>query len=99
MGTDYVILFVGYGIMALALLLTGIVLLLDTRKPVKAKAYEFTRYKKLEVAYVKGELMCIACRNRFYWPFAGIIRYCPVCGEYLNIRSEDEENAGSGMRT
>lgn len=94
MGTDYVILFVGYGIMALALTITLIVILLDTRKPVKATAYEYIRYKKLEVEYVKGELKCLACRNRFYWPFAGIIRYCTVCGKYLNIRLEDEENAG-----
>ena len=94
MGTDYVILFVLYGIMALALIITGIVLLLDARKPVKAKGYEFIRYKKLEVAYMRGELKCLACRNRFYWPHAESIRYCPVCGKCLNIRSEDEENAG-----
>lgn len=96
MGTDYVILFVLYGIMELALIITGIVLLLDARKPVKAKGYEFIRYKKLEVAYMRGELKCLACRHRFYWPHAESIRYCPSCGEYLNISLEDTGIGGLG---
>ena len=96
MGTGYVILFVCYGIMLLALIITGIVLLLDMRKPVKAKAYEFIRYKNLEVAYMRGELKCLACRNRFYWPYADIVRYCPACGEYLNIKTEDAGIGGLG---
>lgn len=94
MGTDAVKLFVLYEAIALVLIITGIVILSRIGKPVKAKAYEFTRYKKLKVAQMKGELKCLACRNRFYWPFGGIVRYCPVCGKYLKIRSEDEENAG-----
>lgn len=94
MWTDTMKLSVLYGAIALVLILTGIVILSRIGKPVKTKAYEFTRYKKLKVAHMKGELKCLACRNRFYWPFGGIIRYCPVCGTFLNIRSEDEENAG-----
>lgn len=90
------IMFVLYGIMLLALIITGIVLQLDLRKPVKAKAYEFIRYKKFEVAYMRGELKCLACRNRFYWPCCENIRYCPMCGKYLNISSKDAGIGGLG---
>lgn len=94
MGTDTVMLCVLYEAIALALILTGIAILSRIGKQAKAKEYEFTRYKKLEVALMKGEIKCLACRNRFYWPIGGIIKYCPVCGVCLNIREEDADNAG-----